>query len=700
MASPDVSFVVEKSQKKAARDSDSDSDSKSYSCSDTTIGESSMEEWQISRKKRPMMIVKILELFHWILAKWKKMFAASCVFAVSLDPLFLYIPIINQDMNCLSLDQNLKITALTLRSVTDLFYVMDIIIEIYTSEICSSLTNGFHHSSKLQFLGNTFLPKVAKTIWQSYILIDILAIIPLPQVLGAVWYFFAIQQMTVCWAYACRNENGCDSTTFGCHDRTSKNDLCPVSSPNTTFFEFGIFLSLLQSGVPSSTNFLQKFTNCFCWGLRNLSSLGSNLQPSTNTWENLFVVFISIIGLLLFIYLIGNLQTYLSLDTTRIEAHRHKMKIKRKMEEKGQELELWLPKNGIPEKSHKNIKLQMMEKVEQEFEENRDVDLDNFLSTLPSDLENQIKSYMPFTSLKKVRVLQNMDEQVLKAICQHLKPMKYTEDKLILREGEPLKMMLFIVEGHVAIEKKGGSILNQGARELYGEKLLAWPFSTSFPKTLPTATESARAIGDVEALILMADDMKGVVFKFPVHFDKLKEKFDNRLRPVDTTPTSRIFTEEELKKATQNYNASTRIGEGGNGIVYKGILPDKTVVAIKKYKIHTTSMSTNSVNEVLILYQIRHRNIVKLLGCCLETKTILTVYEFIDNGTLYEHIHNEGKGEKLSFELRLKIAAEIAEALSYLHLMSIVHRDVNTSNILLDQNYTAKVSHFGASKKA
>ncbi|KAH0979830.1 hypothetical protein GBA52_007007 [Prunus armeniaca] len=363
-----------------------------------------------------------------------------------------------------------------------------------------------------------------------------------------------------------------------------------------------------------------------------------------------------------------------------------------------------------------------MEKVEQEFEENRDVDLDNFLSTLPSDLENQIKSYMPFTRLKMVRVLQNMDEQVLKAICQHLKPMKYTEDKLILREGEPLKMMLFIVEGRVAIEKKGGSILNQGARELYGEKLLAWPFSTSFPKKLPTATESARAIGDVEALILMADDMKGVVFKFGVHFikkyGKLKEKLANHhLRPVGAAPASmelapasmgaapasmevplRLFTEKELKKATQNYNASARIGEGGYGIVYKGILPDKTVVAIKKSKMHAPAMSVNSVNEAFILSQINHRNIVQLLGCCLEAKMNLMVYEFIDNGTLYEHIHNEGKGEKLSFELRLKIAAEIAAALSYVHSMSIIHRDVKTANILLNRNYTAKVSDFGGSK--
>ncbi|KAL6293983.1 hypothetical protein ACE6H2_002125 [Prunus campanulata] len=128
------------------------------------------------------MMVKILEGKKKMFAKWKQIFTTSCVFAVSLDPLFLYIPIINQDMNCLRLDQNLKIAALTLRSVTDLFYIMDIIIEICTSKIWSSLTIELHHISKSEFLGNTFLPTLAKKIWQSYILIDIVAILPLPQV--------------------------------------------------------------------------------------------------------------------------------------------------------------------------------------------------------------------------------------------------------------------------------------------------------------------------------------------------------------------------------------------------------------------------------------------------------------------------------------------------------------------------------------
>ncbi|EOY29537.1 Cyclic nucleotide gated channel 5 isoform 2, partial [Theobroma cacao] len=445
-----------------------------------------------------------------------KLFFVSCILAVSVDPLFFYLPVINNSENCLMMDKKLAVTATTLRTIIDAFYLMRMALQFRTAYIAPS--------SRVFGRGELVIDpaQIAKRYLQRYFIIDFLAVLPLPQIVGAFWYLLAVERNDTCWRRACRDSGSdkCNKDFLYCGNQQMEgystwagirssvlSDKCPADDNNDNPpFDFGIFTNALSSGIVSSTNFFSKYCYCLWWGLQNLSTLGQGLQTSTYPGEVIFSIALAIFGLILFALLIGNMQTYLQSLTIRLE----EMRIKRR------DSEQWMHHRMLPQDLRERVRRYDQYK----WLETRGVDEENLVQSLPKDLRRDIKRHLCLALVRRVPLFESMDERLLDAICERLKPCLFTESTYIVREGDPVDEMLFIIRGRLeSVTTDGGrsgffnrSLLKEG--DFCGEELLTWALDPKSGANLPSSTRTVKALTEVEAFALIAEELKFVASQF------------------------------------------------------------------------------------------------------------------------------------------------------------------------------------------
>ncbi|KAG6790371.1 hypothetical protein POTOM_006524 [Populus tomentosa] len=179
-----------------------------------------------------------------------------------------------------------------------------------------------------------------------------------------------------------------------------------------------------------------------------------------------------------------------------------------------------------------------------------------------------------------------------------------------------------------------------------------------------------------------------------------KDLEDKELRALDLQ--TGYFSLRQIKHATNNFDPANKIGEGGFGPVYKGMLSDGSVIAVKQLSAKSKQGNREFVNEIGMISALQHPHLVKLYGCCIEGNQLLLVYEYLENNSLARALFGRDEHQiKLDWQTRKKILLGIAKGLAYLHeesRLKIVHRDIKATNVLLDKDLNAKISDFGLAK--
>ncbi|XP_074280402.1 putative cyclic nucleotide-gated ion channel 14 [Silene latifolia] len=369
---------------------------------------------------------------------------------------------------------------------------------------------------------------VTKTAWAGAAY-NLLLYMLASHVLGAAWYLLSVERFSSCWKKECELEKSpieCIRRFLDCTELSDAGRIswanstqvfanCDPNNPDTNF-DYGMFQNAILKKVVSD-NIIDKYFYCLWWGLQQLSSYGQNLNTSTFVWETLFASVICIIGLVLFSLLIGNMQTYLQSITSRLEEWRLRRR----------DTEEWMKHRQLPEHLQERVR----RFVQYKWLATRGVHEEAILSSLPTDLRRDIQRHLCLDLVRRVPLFAQMDAQLLDAICERLSSSLSTTGTYIVREGDPVTEMLFIIRGKLESSTTDGgrsgffNSISLGPGDFCGEELLAWALLPN-SANLPCSTRTVKTLDEVEAFALPAEDLKFVANQFRrLHSKKLQHTF-------------------------------------------------------------------------------------------------------------------------------------------------------------------------------
>ncbi|XP_048231035.1 cyclic nucleotide-gated ion channel 2 isoform X2 [Ricinus communis] len=505
-----------------------------------------------TRKLPPLQFGSVLDPRSQLVQWWNRVFLLARGISLAVDPLFFYaltLSIGKGGAPCLYVDNNVAAAVTVARTCLDAVQFWRVWLQFRLAYVSKeSLVFGCGELVWDARAIATHYVKSFKGFW-----FDVFVILPFPQatvwllvprlitqekiklvptiilVIGGCWYVLATQSVVKCLKEQCER-NGNYKLSLSCSGGVCYQFMYPEDKFGNTCgnstkliakplcldddgpFNHGIYSQGLL--VVTSHSLAVRILYPIFWGLLNLSSFGNELAPTSNLVEVMFSIFIVLCGLTLFTLMVGNIQVFLSV----MLAKNKDMQLKRR------DIEWWMRRRQLPS----DLRRRMRHFDSQRWAIMGGEDEIKWIEELPEGLRRDIKRFLCLDLIKKAPLFHNLDDLILDNICDRVKPLIFCKGEKIIREGDPVPRMYFIVRGRAKRSQSlskgmvGSSVLEPGG--FLGDELLSWCLQRPFRDRLPASSATFVCLEPTEAFGLDANHLRYITdhFRYTFASEKLK----------------------------------------------------------------------------------------------------------------------------------------------------------------------------------